>query len=85
MLFPEFCQANAIDGAIYHLTDEKWVMPALKGFKGQLSLIYEDRSNDQVDAPAIAKLKSDRFKGFGRSKTNIMHDKFLVDSKNGGC
>ncbi len=82
--FPRIlAKANAIDGAIYHLTDEMWVMPALKGFKGQLSLIYEDRSNDQVDAPAIAKLKSGSFKGFGRSKTNIMHDKFLVDSKNG--
>ncbi len=82
--FPKIlAKAGTIDGAIYHLTDKEWVMPALKGFKGQLSLIYEDRNNDQTDAPAIKQLKSPGFKGFGRSKTNIMHDKFLVDGKNG--
>ncbi len=82
--FPKIlAKASAIDGAIYHLTDNEWVMPALKGFRGNLSLIYEDRSNDQTDTPAIKLLKSARFTGFGRSKTNIMHDKFLVDSKNG--
>ena len=39
----------------------------------------EDRKNDQTDAPAIKKLKSAKFVGKGRTKTNIMHDKFLVD------
>ena len=82
--FPKIlAKASAIDGAIYHLTDNEWVMPALKGFRGNLSLIYEDRSNDETDIPAIKLLKAARFTGFGRSKTNIMHDKFLVDSKNG--
>src|SRR5262249_46350626 len=45
--------------------------------------VYEDRANDQVDAPAIKQLKSPSFVGKGRSKTNIMHDKFLVDVKGG--
>jgi hypothetical protein len=75
--------AKGIDGAIYHLTDKRWVVPALKGFKGDLSIVYEDRSNDTTDRPAIKLLKSQRFEGKPRSKTNIMHDKFLVDVKGG--
>jgi phosphatidylserine/phosphatidylglycerophosphate/cardiolipin synthase-like enzyme len=75
--------AKQIDGAIYHLTDKRWVMPAFKGFKGPLSLVYEDRTNDQTDLPAIKLLKSKNFKGHPRSKTNIMHDKFLVDVDGG--
>jgi phosphatidylserine/phosphatidylglycerophosphate/cardiolipin synthase-like enzyme len=71
--------AKQIDGAIYHLTDKRWVVPAFKGFKGPLSLVYEDRSNDQTDLPAIKLLKSKNFTGHPRSKTNIMHDKFLAD------
>jgi len=82
--FPKiFKSANAVEGAIYHLTDNEWVMPALKGFKGPLSLVYEDRNNDQTDAPAIKQLKSAKFTGNGRTKTSIMHDKYLVDTKNG--
>jgi phosphatidylserine/phosphatidylglycerophosphate/cardiolipin synthase-like enzyme len=75
--------AKEIDGAIYHLTDKRWVMPALKAFKGDLSLVYEKRSNDETDDPAVKQLKSPRFKGHPRGKTNIMHDKFLVDGKRG--
>lgn len=82
--FPKILgKASAIEGAIYHLTDKEWVMPALKGFKGPLSLVYEDRKNDQTDAPAIKQLKSAKFTSNGRTKTNIMHDKYLVDTKNG--
>jgi len=75
--------AKKIEGAIYHLTDNHWVVPAFKGFKGKLSLVYEDRSNDRTDRPAIDLLDSDRFEGKPRSKTNIMHDKFLVDMDGG--
>jgi phosphatidylserine/phosphatidylglycerophosphate/cardiolipin synthase-like enzyme len=82
--FPKILKgANDVRGAIYHLTDNEWVMPALKGFSGKLSLVYEDRKNDQTSIPAIKKLKSTKFAGDGRSKTNIMHDKFLVDTKAG--
>jgi phosphatidylserine/phosphatidylglycerophosphate/cardiolipin synthase-like enzyme len=82
--FPQILSGtNPIAGAIYHLTDNEWVMPAMKKFKGDLSLVYEDRTNDQVDLPAIKLLKSDRFTGAPRSKTNIMHDKFLADRKGG--
>src|SRR5262249_24237513 len=75
--------ADKIEVAIYHLTDNHWVVPVFKGFKGELSLVYEDRSNDRTDRPAIDLLESDRFEGKPRSKTNIMHDKFLVDMDGG--
>ena len=75
--------ATEIDGAIYHLTDKRWVVPALREFKGDISLVYQDRTNDTTDRPAIKLLKSNRFDGRPRSKTNIMHDKFLVDVKAG--
>jgi len=82
--FPKLFKGAAdVNGAIYHLTDKEWVMPALKGFKGNLSLVYENRKNDQTDGPAIKQLKSSKFTGKGRTKTNIMHDKFLVDTKSG--
>ena len=73
--------AREIDGAIYHLTDNQWVVPALKKFKGDLSIVYQDRNNDRTSLPAIKLLKSSRFHADPRSKTNIMHDKFLVDTK----
>ena len=73
--FPKILKgANDIRGAIYHLTDNEWVMPALKGFGGDLSLVYQDRKDDQTTIPAIKKLKSKKFTGDPRSKTNIMHD-----------
>jgi phosphatidylserine/phosphatidylglycerophosphate/cardiolipin synthase-like enzyme len=83
--FPEILQrSNQINGAIYHLTDNEWVMPALESFAGQLSVVYEWRNNDQTDGPAIKILKRrPKFRGFPRAKTNIMHDKFLVDQTNG--
>ncbi len=74
-----------ICGAIYHLTDNEWVMPDLKSFNGSLSLVYEDRTNDTTCLPAIKalhKAKKKKFESEKRSKTNIMHDKFLVDQDN---
>jgi len=66
--------ARNIWGAIYHLTDEEWVMPDLTKFPGNLSLVYEDRTNDTTKLPAIKNLeeaKGDKFEGEKRSKTNI--------------
>ncbi len=50
-------KAKTVDGAIYHLTDNEWVMPALKQFKGDLDIVYEDRKNDETDLPAIKLLR----------------------------
>ena len=61
-------------------------MPDLTKFPGNLSLVYEDRTNDTTKLPAIKNLeeaKGDKFEGEKRSKTNIMHNKFLVDEDNG--
>lgn len=71
--------SHAISGAIYHLTDNEWVVPALKSFAGTLEVVYQDQAKDTTDRAAIDLLEGDRFKGFPRSKTHIMHDKFLVD------
>ena len=82
--FPEILDgAPAISGAIYHLTDNEWVVPALKAFEGPLELVYEKQGKDHVDDAAIAMLDGARFQGFPRSKTHIMHDKFLVDVQRG--
>jgi len=75
--------AKSISGAIYHLTDKRWVVPALQDFPGELSVVYDDRNNDRTDRSAIALLESARFEGKPRTKTNIMHNKFLVDVSGG--
>jgi phosphatidylserine/phosphatidylglycerophosphate/cardiolipin synthase-like enzyme len=78
--------AGRVRGAIYHLTDNEWVMPDLTSFAGEVSLVYEDRKNDTTCLPAVAileKVKGKAFKGEKRSKTNIMHNKFLVDLDKG--
>jgi phosphatidylserine/phosphatidylglycerophosphate/cardiolipin synthase-like enzyme len=84
MLFRPFLKGSRdVTGAIYHLTDAEWVVPALKSFEGKLAAIYEDQRRDQADLPAIGDLKGPHFNGFPRSKTHIMHDKFLVDRTGG--
>jgi len=78
--------AGHVCGAIYHLTDNEWVMPDLTSFAGDISLVYEDRKNDTTCLPAVAileKAKKTKFHGEKRSKTNIMHNKFLVDLDKG--
>jgi phosphatidylserine/phosphatidylglycerophosphate/cardiolipin synthase-like enzyme len=78
--------AGKVCGAIYHLTDNEWVMPDLTSFAGEVSLVYEDRKNDTTCLPAVAileKAKKETFQGEKRSKTNIMHNKFLVDLDKG--
>jgi phosphatidylserine/phosphatidylglycerophosphate/cardiolipin synthase-like enzyme len=78
--------AGHVCGAIYHLTDNEWVIPDLTAFPGDVSLVYEDRNNDTTCLPAVAileKSKKKTFQGEKRSKTNIMHNKFLVDLDKG--
>lgn len=69
----------------YHLTDNQWVMPALEAFQGDISIVYQDQPRDQTDRPAIKVLASAnaRLQEHRRSKTRIMHDKFIVDIDNG--
>ena len=85
--FTQILQGSGqICGAIYHLTDNEWVIPDLTSFAGDISLVYEDRNNDTTCLPAVAilkKAKKAKFQGEKRSKTNIMHNKFLVDLDKG--
>ncbi|MGE5208286.1 MAG: phospholipase D-like domain-containing protein [Alphaproteobacteria bacterium] len=82
--FPDILSGDgSIAGAIYHLTDKEWVLPAMQDFKGDFSLVYQDRKNDRTSVPAIQLITSSKFQGAPRSKTNIMHDKFLADTKRG--
>jgi phosphatidylserine/phosphatidylglycerophosphate/cardiolipin synthase-like enzyme len=88
---PDFISsASSIVGAIYHLTDELWVIPALKTAMRQSSigLVYDakvekDKKTGELKANpnenAINTLKDVQF--FPRNKTNIMHNKFLVSGE----
>lgn len=78
--------ADSIAGAIYHLTDTIWIIPALKTQMKQSSigLVYDsnvtkDKKGNELPNPnegTINTLKDVTF--FGRDATNIMHNKYLV-------
>src|SRR5581483_8413554 len=79
-----------IAGAIYHLTDEHWVIPALQSVRGTESLVYywkpgKNGKGDTVNQYAAAALKGPHTTLDERTKTNIMHDKFLVRLSNGSA
>ena len=70
-----------VEGAIYHLTDATWIIPAMLNYGGNLSLAYNQTSKDHATDPAIKQLiaAGRQAEAFApRTKANIMHDKFLV-------
>ena len=72
---------KAVGGAIYHLTDETWIVPGFKQFGGDLTLAYNQTASDHTSDAAINELvAAGRPKaGFiARTHANIMHNKFLV-------
>ncbi len=81
---PEFIAASSsIAGAIYHLTDALWIIPALKAAMNQsdIGMVYDakvdnDNKTGNPNKPAVATLTNIKF--FPRDKTNIMHNKFLI-------
>jgi phosphatidylserine/phosphatidylglycerophosphate/cardiolipin synthase-like enzyme len=81
---PEFIAAAGgkdIEGAIYHLTDNTWIIPALQHYGGAISLAYNQTSGDHTSDAAIKQLEdagrpAESFAA--RTHANIMHDKFLV-------
>lgn len=81
---PEFLGLAAgkdIEGAIYHLTDETWIIPALRHYGGAVSLAYNQTSKDHASADAIKELvdAGRHARSFvARTHANIMHNKFLV-------
>jgi len=82
---PKFAtNAPGLTGAIYHLTDKLWTMPALKKAKGNRAIAYMWKpGTDTVDKESIASLRSEGYVTTPRTKANIMHDKFLVRFKDG--
>ncbi|MBI1821817.1 MAG: phospholipase [Nitrospirae bacterium] len=82
---PEFLSAShEAHGAIYHLTDDNWIIPAFEKYQGDASLVYDARpvrdkggTKPTPNQPAIDHLDG-KVLFYPRDKTNIMHDKFLV-------
>ena len=85
---------SAIAGAIYHLTDNLWIIPALQVAMENcpIELVYD--SHETVDSKtkkklpspnegAIATLSNVTFDA--RDKTKIMHNKFIVESDESGA
>src|SRR5262249_1637033 len=68
---------DSVVGAIYHLTDKVWIMPALQAAMAgkAIGLVY-DADDPAVSADALATLTTVQF--FPRNRLNIMHNKFLV-------
>jgi phosphatidylserine/phosphatidylglycerophosphate/cardiolipin synthase-like enzyme len=70
-----------IEGAIYHLTDETWIIPAFRYYGGAISLAYNQTSKDNKSDAAIEELEQSgrAAESFvARTHANIMHNKFLV-------
>jgi phosphatidylserine/phosphatidylglycerophosphate/cardiolipin synthase-like enzyme len=83
---PDFiARRRSVVGAIYHLTDDLWIIPALRRRmrSASIELIYDARvkKKDGVVQPnpnegAVAELTGVTF--HPRKRANIMHNKFLV-------
>jgi phosphatidylserine/phosphatidylglycerophosphate/cardiolipin synthase-like enzyme len=80
-IFLDRAGGKDIEGAIYHLTDEIWIIPAFRHYGGSISLAYNHTSRDDTSDAAIDELKTagrpaESFAA--RTHANIMHNKFLV-------
>jgi hypothetical protein len=76
--------AHQLDGVIYHLTDEQWVLPALHAFSGEASIVYNKTTKDDTNGKYIKTFADAAgFTFTPRTKASISHDKFLVNSPNG--
>lgn len=83
-VIPKFIAgAEKIDGAIYHLRDKKWIIPAFKAFENSLSIVHHSHPKDTSNDEALSILNDVPHKEFWpRTHTSIMHNKFLVASEN---
>lgn len=75
--------ADSYDAAIYHLTDKQWILPAMAQCANQSDLVYHVDTNDTASLKGATELKKRGANIHPRSKTNIMHDKFIVRTRNG--
>jgi phosphatidylserine/phosphatidylglycerophosphate/cardiolipin synthase-like enzyme len=83
--------ADSFDCAIYHLSDRRWVLPALKQFPKHGSIVYFDESNANPKRADHVSREGLKFMGAKpkiathvRTRVSkLMHDKFIVAFKGG--
>ncbi|MBC7450435.1 MAG: phospholipase, partial [Cytophagales bacterium] len=84
-------ESEEFDGVIYHLADTEWVLPALQETNAKVSFVYYYKPTsasgkspgDATNLKAIQLLKKKKnITFYPRTKTSIMHDKFLIRKKN---
>lgn len=81
---PDFVNSiDRIDGAIYHLTDKEWIIPALQTLKKSLSLVYHKKTNSEDVGYRVTEEQLTEAELKPRTRAKIMHNKFLVGQKNG--
>jgi len=82
--FIEKAAGKQLCGAAYHLTDNQWTIPVLKQLKDACSFVYffkdgAGSKGDKANIPTINDFKKNKnFTWYERTKTNIMHNKFIV-------
>ena len=77
--------------AAYHLTDQEWIVPALTAFNADVTIDYfykkpspAGKGGDNANAHSVEIMgQNQNIKFHQRTKTNIMHDKFMVRVNNG--
>ncbi len=82
-VIPEYLhESEEVQGAIYHLTDSMWVVPALENYNGRASLVYNRTSRDKSNDDVVEQL-SNKVDFKERTRAKIMHNKFLVRRRDG--
>jgi phosphatidylserine/phosphatidylglycerophosphate/cardiolipin synthase-like enzyme len=77
--------SQGFDCAIYHLNDQRWVLPTFKAFTGKGSLVYFDKPADQTSQKGLKTLGAKpNISVHKRSRiSGLMHDKFIVSYDHG--
>jgi phosphatidylserine/phosphatidylglycerophosphate/cardiolipin synthase-like enzyme len=84
-VIPRFVDdSNDLVGALYHLNDPVWAMPALDQFPGPLSLVLEGPLTEKkYKDPADQLGAHSKNSIIVRKRGNFMHNKFLVRRESG--
>lgn len=76
--------AQSVEGAVYHLSDEVWVIPTFANYDGNISIVLDSNQEDESNDVAKQILGSKAtVQLIPRTKSNIMHNKMLVKFRNG--
>ncbi|WOH80325.1 phospholipase D-like domain-containing protein [Bradyrhizobium sp. BEA-2-5] len=74
-------ESDAFECAIYHLSDNRWIIPAFEAFRGRGSIIYFDKADDTKSRTA-AHLIAEQRPNISIHKrdaiSKLMHDKFII-------